>query len=206
MADDLQGLDSSPVLRIPVNYTSDLTGKLNMFRDVLQFPGTTQELIAYADIYPRTYELEFLFVSKQERYEFLEFWHLVRGEAKKFWYITEEIAFELVSLIGSLDTSFIVKENNFHEVRSGDERVCFRLRDGDILSRPITDLTHDEFNGEYTLETAIAFGRVIEIEDIFGIFFIVPARFDNEVAKITNQSKVASTCSLTVQEILTEYP
>lgn len=206
MADDFQGLDASPVLRIPVDYSEDISGKMNMFRDVLQFPGTTQELVAYSDIYPRIYEVGFLFVDREEKFEFLEFWHSVRGEFSKFWYITEEIAFELLSVIGSADTSFIVAENNFHEIFRGDERVCFRLRNGDLLSRPIIDLTHDEFNKQYTLETGVVFGRVIEILDIYGIYFIVPARFDNEVAKIVNESKVASRCSLTIQEILTEYP
>ena len=50
------------------------------------------------------------------------------------------------------------------------------------------------------------FDRVIEIEDVFGIFFISPCRFDNEVLQLTNESKVVTTTSLTVQEVLTEYP
>lgn len=206
MADDLQGLDSSPIMRIPVNYANDISGQMNVFRDILQFKGTTQEIINYATIYPKVYDLEFLFCNKEEKYNFLTFWHLLQGENKKFWYITEERAFELFSAIGSLDTSFVVDANNFIEIFQGHERVCFRFRDGDLLTRRISDVTENPIDNTYTLETGTTFDRVIQLTDIYGIYFIVPARFDNEVARITNESGHVHTTNLRVQEILTEYP
>lgn len=206
MADDIQGLDTSPLLRLDIDYSDELSGKMEMFRDVVQFPGTNQRLILYSENYPRTYEIGFLFVDKEEKYNFLQFWDSVRGEFAKFWFITEEIAFELVSVVGSLDTVFIVNANNFHEIFKGNERICIRLRSGDIVIRQIIDVSYDDINEQYTLQTGVTFDRVIEIVDVVGIYFVVPVRFDNEVAKITNQSKVASQCQVTIRELLLEYP
>lgn len=206
MADDIQDLDTSLLFRIPVNYQDDVTGKMNIFREILQFDGTTQEIIEKADINPRTYQLEFLLYDKQKDYEFLEFVHSVRGEAKKFWFISEERAFELVSVIGSLDTSFIVEANNFDGIHKGNERVCFRLYNGDIIIRKITDVSTNNVDDTHTLQTGVTFDRVIELSDVQGIFFVVPVRIENPQIVLSNDSKEVSVATLTFQEILTEYP
>lgn len=206
MADDIQNLDSSPILRIPVNYQGDISGEMQYFRDVLQFMGTTQKLIYYSDSkYPRSYQIEFLF-EKQEKYEFLEFWNNLKGEFSKFWYISEERSFELVSNIESSDTSFLAKSNNFEEVFKGNERVCFRFRNGDLLTRKIESITCDKINDECLLETGVSFDRNINLEDIFGIFYILPVRFEEEVCKIVNESKEVSTLQMRIKELLGEYP
>lgn len=206
MADDIQALDSYPVCRLEINYESDLNSSPEFLRTILQFKGTTQDLIYHGDIFPRTFRLDFLLTEPKEKYDFLTFWQQVKGNYSKFWYVLQERAFELENPISSSDTSFLVTANNFLGSRQGNERVCFFFRNGDILTRQITDISYNETENQYTLETGVSFDRAIVSSDLYGIFFIVPVRFIESLSRITQESKNVSKVSMSILELVNEYP
>jgi len=206
MADDILNLDSSPILREFPNYADDITGKMTQFRTVLSYPGTVQELISFSSLTPREYSLNFRFMEKKEEFDFIQFFKLVDGRVKKFWYLSEEIAFNLLIGVTTIDDRIIVRRNNFANIRRGDERIVFRMRDGDIITRLINDLIDNDVDDEYTLIFTAVFDRDIEPSDIFGIFFILPVRFDQEAVEVAYNSSEFGETDVRIKELLKEYP
>jgi len=204
MADDIQDLDSSDILRIEPNAVNNLSGDLKYFRSIIEYLGTSKKLESFSDDVLRSWDLEFLFCEFEDEFNFLQFWHDQKGDLKKFWYITNDLFFDLTDEPTAIDTSFVVVNNAFDKVYTGEERICIMFKDNTILTRKIISVV-DIGNKELRINFNTAFGVNILFTQIKGVYQITPVRFDQKTLTGVGQSKVVADYKVRIKEVR-EFP
>jgi len=204
MADSLLDLGTTPIW-IPdrfINWREDPGLDFGLARQVVEFPGTPQDIIQLSEETPKTWSFRVLVEDKQQEYELLEkFVTECKARTKRFWFPMPSVAFELAEFIPNASVKVTVSENNF-EYR-GFERFLIVLWNGDKITRKITAI--ERFPTTKTIDLTIAaMTQEIQIDDVEMFVFLALCRFDQDTIKLDCDTSYISDTTIKMQEVM-EY-
>jgi len=206
MADDLLDLGGIS-LYFPdklVDWKEAPMADFDLARKINEFKGSSQQIDYYSDEAPRKQNFSVTLLSQVEIYSILDFFLVnMRGRHKKFWFPLAFQAFQLAAFISLGSTKITVFENKLDW--RGYERLILVLRNGDKISRKITDFTRFEETGTIEFEVT-AIGREIQIADVVLITFLLLCRLDQDSMRLQYFTTDVATAELAMVELPNEYP
>lgn len=204
MADDLQGLGTTPEFR-------DLLFSLQNWRErpkmnvktnvrLFGFEGTVKQVINQSDDQP--HDLDFLVTLEnlEQIFQFLTFFHSRRARLERFWF---PLPYGIFSLVGQqLSGNTVLKVNSPTFFYRGFERIYILLSNGDLITREVTAV--NEVAGELFF-TVAALDRTIEESDVELCSLLLLCRFDNNDVKLKYKPYTAADTNIKLKELITEY-
>lgn len=205
MADNLLGLGSEPIFPLSLNWVTNPRTGMILSRNILQKRGTVQLLGSFTDLVPQNFQASYLLFNKEDEYNFLEFIHNQRGKNKRFWIFHPKQSF-ILKEIASLGSSVLIcYPNRAYSSYQGFERIWIGMENGDLISREIFSVTHDDLVGEMTLSFTDPLDREITLTNYYGIGRVLLVRFEEDEFSCKIQTDTVSQIDLNFYELVKEY-
>jgi len=203
MADSITSIGDIPVLWTVPSAVRDLTSSYVSAAKFLQFTGTKGEMLRIIDGIGQVVEETFVFTSKKELLDFINFFEARKGTLHKFWLPVWTSTFKLKEKAYSGETSIYIEPCLFTQSYQGYERVWILLKDGSKIVRQVTDAKNLETKEELFFDTAL--DRDISPDDIklFGRFILV--RFGTDELEFEHVAPNCVKATVKFHELVQEY-
>lgn len=202
MADDIQDLGTEERLTIRPNWASPNQIELITSRDIVSFPSTIVDIFLFSELHKNKIKFKYLCENKEVEYALIDFYNNRKGRLERFWIQGYKEEFILSQDISNTDTIVNVHDNGFDLIYKGHERLYIELKNGDLITRKITNAT--KVGTELQL-TVAAITQDIAISEIgvFGRIYLV--RFDKDVLETTFSNSVVAEVEVEFVEVVREY-
>ncbi len=205
MADDLQNLNGVQVFPFYINWATEPTTQIAIARKIIAYPGTAQTLVSYIDEVPISWDAVINVYNKEDEYTLLDFFNSVRGRNLRFWVQHPKAAFELVDPPGAGATTYVVQPNSAEDIWLGHERVYLLLKDGDLITRQITNAVYSETTDKLSLEFTTPTDRALGLDDYWRMGRFLLVRLDEDELDVEHFNDNSSEVKLRFYELVKEY-
>lgn len=204
MSDDINGIGGEEIWRPDViNWRSSPTHDFDFARTVLEFPGSSHQVIQLKEETPQRFGFLVSMFSKEKEYNLLDKFLSFGGRFKRFWLLSPLNLFTLAGVYGSGVNLLTVLYNNF-DFR-GFERIAIVMKGGDLLTHEISSVDVDVDANEIDLNLDTSTDRALSDSDIKRFTLLHLMRLDIDSLEITHLSAKASECNLKFVELVQEY-
>jgi hypothetical protein len=164
-----------------------------------------QTIDSISDDAPFLFEAQFLFNSKADEFDMLDFFYSRYGKHGRFWIEHPAHLFTLEST-AILGAAAIYCESNKADLMwQGYERIYVVMTNGDIWTRKVGSIDYEAGNDRIKLNLVTPLDRELTSANhqLFGRFLLV--RFESDVLNVDHYS--SGTCKVTVKfrELVKEY-
>jgi hypothetical protein len=205
MADSLLGLGSALMFPRNFNWLSPPSGNLEFARSVLMQPGTVHEMVTISADAPITVSGEYMTWTKADEYALLAFFHARRGRVQRFWVKYPGRAFTLQSAATTGATVLNCEVNRAYMQYQGYERIYVVMSTGDILTRQVTAVVHNEALGRIELALGNPIDRDITLTNHLMIGRLLLVRFDADDMSVRLVSDRVTEFRFSFKELVQEY-
>lgn len=206
MADYLNDLSTYEILRIFPDWEGAISGGFELSQKINRHPGTIDQISNLSDERPFTTDLPFKFFSKEEEYEYTDFFISHKGRWKKFWLPAPHSFFEVDEAITNGQDYIVVKDREFREAHRGHERIWVELKNDDWLTFKILSVVAGPGPDQEKLTLSTTFDRDIQPSEISLCSFIYLGRLDQDVVDFEYANDVVSLSNQKFVELIKEYP
>jgi len=207
MADLLNDIGSGiPILRPLPTWNDGLSGKFETNQKIESFPGTIENVVTFYDERPFSVTLPFFFTSKEEEYEFIEFFYARQGRFTKFWMPSPYNFFKPDKDVLTSESFLVVEDNKFRDSFRGFERLWIETKSGDWIVAKITSSVIGPLGGQETINISTGFDRDIPVDEIYFSSFFYLGRFEFDKLELENITDTASRTTQKFIELIKEYP
>ena len=208
MADSLLDINypTYPLFPFDPNWASEPKTMASMTRRVVEFQGTSQQLVLLTEDCPIQFNAAFLFTTKADIYTMWEFFCARRGRCQRFWIKHPKRLFRLKVAAGT-GTDFLgCYPNAFHRPFRAYERLYIRMNNGDILTRSVTAAEYNEGEDRLDLTLDSNLDRDIGLTDYDCIGRLLLCRFDADELPEVIYTTTISEVQFSFVELVQEYP
>lgn len=207
MADNKTGLGTiTDILNTEPNWNRAIEVERALNAKLMGYPGTVQKILSWSDDLPAVVAFKLTNASKQDEFDLLTFFNLMKGRLGKFWVRSELKEFGLSQDMPQNSTGLYVNDNKFDLAYRGYERIYLDMANGDLITRKVTSVSSGPGAGELTLQIDTVTDRQINRADVrkFGRFLLV--RFDVDKISFEHGEKSISDVEVKLRELVKEYP
>lgn len=197
MANDLQNLGLVPLWNPQVLFDDPVEADFDFARQVIEYEGTSQEVIEIVSKRPQKYSFLVRCFSKAEEKALLDQFVAFKGRYERFWFPDPTNRFTLAATILIAATTITITANNWNYL--GGERIYLLLADGSLITREV--LTYGEAAAIGTMTVYPGLDRQIVPMDV-QVFSILPlCRLENDVLTLKYHAKGISEAKVGLLEI-----
>jgi hypothetical protein len=206
VADDLQEIGSGvPVFPLYPNWAKEPNTTIGIVRKIVEFRGTAQTLISFLEEVPITFDAGFTMTTKEDEYNFIDFFNARRGKNQKFWVQHPKIAFELKASAGTGATSLNCYWNAAESNYVGFERIYILMKTGDLITRHIQNVTYNEITDVMQIDFATGLDRDLNLDNYWRIGRFLLCRYDEDALNMKHKTDLVSEASVRFYELIREY-
>src|SRR3989304_5633227 len=132
MADSLEDLGAISLWKPNINWREELEYNWDIERQILEFEGTSQDLITFSQEKPHHFNFTVTCMQKADEFALLQKFIELRGRVKNFWFPNPINLFTLKEEAPAGTNTLLIELNNL-EFR-GYERIYFILKNKDRKS------------------------------------------------------------------------
>jgi len=203
MADDLKDIGQEDVFPLPLNWISNPSTSFTITRHLQHFAGTSASISELNPETPISFEGLFSVFEKQEEYDLMEFIHSRKGRVIRFWIPYEKEMFTLVTPTSVGATALECEDNKSTLSYLGYERIFLLMRNGDMITRHVTEVTSSL--GKITLTLTTPLDRDIELNSYYTIGRFLLVRFDSDKFEFSVDTNNVFEFSSRFYELVKEY-
>lgn len=205
MADDLQEIGSEPIYPHYPNWATLPNTMIQLARKIVEFRGTAQTLRSFTDYVPISFDAGFTLYSKEEEYNFLDFFDQRRGKNERFWIQHPKIAFELEQDANAGASAMVCVPNTAESSYLGYERFYIVMKTGDIITRHIQNITYNEITDKMQLDFATGLDRDVLLDNHWRIGRFILCRHDEDSLRLDHKTDLVTEASMRFYEVVREY-
>jgi len=202
MADDIQDLGTEERLTIRPNWASPNQIELTTSRDIVSFPSTVVDIFLFSELYKNKIKFKYLCEDKEVEYALIDFYNSRKGRLERFWIQGYKEEFILSQAISNTDTIINIHDNGFDLIYKGHERLYIELKNGDLITRKITNVAKVGTELQLTV-TAITQDIAMSEVGVFGRIYLV--RLDKDVLETVFNNSTIAEVELDFVEVVREY-
>lgn len=173
--------------------------------DQLASPAGIFSVRPHADSPTTDHPLSLVFFTVEEAYEFLDFFHAIKGALNAFWIPSYQQDLTPIGVIGAADVTFDIEQVGYTETMFSSDptrrQIAFMQPDGSFLKRSIIGAV-DNYDGTETLTINEALGITFSQNNANGICFLWYGRLNDDVAPMEWMDTDRGTMELTMVELL----
>jgi hypothetical protein len=202
MADELYNLESISIFPFTHNWVNNIGIEYQMNRDTTQFFGTGTDILIYSSLHNLFFSIDLTLKTKEDIYNLLDFFNTKKGQLQKFWVYGSRNEFELAIDKPAMSNDLYIYDNGFDLNFYGNERIYLQLKNGDILTRLVTNVSKVSNTLKLEVSTIV---REIEKEDILQFGRIYLCRFAKDVLNLNYKTENICSTQLDFVEVIKEY-
>jgi len=202
MADELYNLESISIFPFTHNWVNNIGIEYQMNRDTTQFFGTGTDILIYSSLHNLFFSIDLTLKTKEDIYNLLDFFNTKKGQLQKFWVYGSRNEFELAIDKPAMSNDLYIYDNGFDLNFYGNERIYLQLKNGDILTRLVTNVSKVSNTLKLEVSTIV---REIEKEDILQFGRIYLCRFAKDVLNLSYKTENICSTQLDFVEVIKEY-
>ena len=208
MPSDIQTLGTLSVFPFYPNYKDGIGFTVESgFTAVMFSPYMPVQVVQDTDEKQLVLRENFIFYSKEERSDFLDFIDSHKGQLKKFWLYVNTNEFTLKQTIALSSTSANFYNSHYANSFKEGDRIYFVLNNSDVIVRKIESAGYDSLSDElYLYFTTAMPAYAIAPADIAEIGRVICCRFDIDNFSLQHKNVDVAEISLRFIELPKEYP
>lgn len=205
MADDYDDVGTFEIFPFTPNWGKRISRDLILGRFIQKYLGTSSALVSYTDNVPEVVKIGITIYTKEDEYNFIDFYVNHKGKLNKFWLRSPVREFTLKEPAVSGSGAILVHRNGAVSQYQGYERIWILMNDGDILGRKVANVTDDAINDRYSLTLGTPLDRDLTVSNHVLIARLLLGRFNEDSLINDYETDRVSEEVMLFQELVKEY-